>query len=155
MSFSEAFSTVMKVRRFVMIGTAIIGSLGGAGYKYGPTIWHKTDSHPASKVAAANAAAAANLATNGIVLKPGGVYLGELMLTNHCETSVQLGDGKNCTLLARGDGRGMHLTVSLKSCTSDGQTRDLSVTQVSAKSGKPVEIALGDYDLAFTPKIAN
>jgi hypothetical protein len=151
MSFSETFSSVMKVRRYVMIGTAIVGSLGGAGYKYGPAVWHGK----ASSTTAKTAAASASEGTNGLALKPGGLYLGELTLTNHCETSVQLSNGKNCTLLPRGDGHNMQLTVALKSCTADGQTHDLSVTQVSAKSGKPVEIALGDYDVSFTPKIAN
>jgi hypothetical protein len=150
MSFSETFSTVMKVRRYVLIGTAIVGTLGGAGYKYGPAVWHGKASPATAKTAAASA-----LGTNGIALKPGGVCLGELTLTNHYETSVQLSDGKNCTLLPRSDAHGIQLTVALRSYSSDGQTHDLSVTQVSAKSGKPVEIALGDYDVSFTPKIAN
>jgi len=151
MSFSETFSALMKIRRGVMIVTAIIGGLGGAGYKYGPAVWHKTAPHPAAKIAASTPVAA----TNGIALKPGDLYLGEVVLTNHCETSVQLSNGKNCTLLARGDGRNVELTVALKSCTANGLTHDLSVTQVSAKSGKPLEVALGDYELSFTPKIEN
>jgi hypothetical protein len=149
MNLSETFSAVMKIRRIALVLSAV---LGGAGYKYGPTMWHGNASHPATKPAvAANAAAT----TNSLALKPGDLYLGELTLTNHCETSVQLSNGKNCTLLPRGDGRNMELTVALKTSTSDGQTHDLSVTQVAAKSGKPVEVALGDFELSFTPKIEN
>jgi len=80
--------------------------------------------------------------------------LGEVSLTNHCETTVQLGGGKNCLLVPRVvDGRNMELTVSLESRSASGKTLDLSVTQVNTKSGKPLEIALGDYQLSFTPKI--
>jgi hypothetical protein len=153
MNWSETLSTVLKVRRIALVLSAV---LGGAGYKYGPTMWHGNASHPAAKPAvAANATANAVATTNGIALKPGDLYLGELTLTNHCETSVQLSNGKNCTLLPRGDGRNMELTVALKTSTSGGQTHDLSVTQVAAKSGKPVEVALGDFELCFTPKIEN
>ena len=80
--------------------------------------------------------------------------LGEVSLTNHCETVVQLGGGKNCLLVPRMvDGRNVELTVSLESKTSAGQTLGLNVTQVTTKSGKPLDLALGDYQLTFTPKI--
>jgi hypothetical protein len=80
--------------------------------------------------------------------------LGELSLTNHYETRVQLGGGKNCLLVPRMvDGRTMELTVSLESRTTAGKTLGLTVTQVTTKSGKPLELALGDYQLAFTPKM--
>jgi hypothetical protein len=154
MSFSNKFSELMSIRRLMAIA-GIIGSLGGAGYKYAPAMWHKTASgtasHPAAKIAAANPPAV----TNAVALNPGDLCLGEVVLTNHCETTVQLSNGKNCTLLARGDGRNVELTVALKSCMANGLTHDLSVTQVSAKSGKPLEVALGDYELSFTPKIEN
>jgi len=153
MSVSETFSALMKTRRLMVI-VGIIGSLGGiggAGYKYGPAIWHKAVSQPTAKTAAANSAAV----TNGVALKPGDLCLGEVMLTNHCETSFQLSKGKNCTLLARDDGGNLEVTVALRSCTANGLTQGLSVTQVSAKSGKPLEVALGDCELSFTPKIEN
>jgi len=153
MSISETFSALVKPRRLMII-VGIFGSLGaigGVGYKYGPAKWHKTASPTTVNTAAANPAGV----TNGVALKPGDLCLGEVMLTNHCETSIQLSNGKNCTLLARDDGRNLELTVALKSFTSGGQTRDLSVTQVSAKSGKPLEVVLGDYELSFTPKIEN
>ena len=80
--------------------------------------------------------------------------LGEVSLTNHFETRVQLGGGKNCLLVPRMvDGRNLELSVSLESKTAAGKTMDLMVTQVTTKSGKPLEVALGDYQLSFTPKI--
>jgi hypothetical protein len=80
--------------------------------------------------------------------------LGEVTLTNHCETSVQLGGGRNCLLVPRMiDSRNLELKVSLESRTAAGQTLDLTVTQVTTKSGKPLDIALGDYQLSFTPKM--
>jgi len=150
MSVSETFSALVKTRRLMAI-VGIFGVLGGAGYKYCPAIWHKTASHPAAKIAVANPAAV----TNSVALKPGDLCLGEVVLTNHCETSFQLSNGKNCTLLARGDGGNLEVTVALRSCTAKGLTQDLSVTQVSAKSGKPLEVAMGDCELSFTPKIEN
>ena len=80
--------------------------------------------------------------------------LGEVSLTNHCETRVQLGGGKNCLLVPKFVGsHDVELMVSLESRTPAGKTLDLTVTQVTAKSGKPLDIALGDYQISFTPKI--
>ena len=80
--------------------------------------------------------------------------LGEVSLTNHFETRVQLGGGKDCLLLPKMmDSHNVELTVSLESRTTAGKTLDLTVTQVTTKSGKPLELALGDYQLSFTPKI--
>ena len=80
--------------------------------------------------------------------------LGEVALTNHLETCVQLGGGKNCILVPRlVDGKSMELSVSLESRTPAGKTTNLTVTQVTTKSGKPMDIALGDYQLSFTPRL--
>jgi hypothetical protein len=80
--------------------------------------------------------------------------LGEVSLTNHYETCVQLGGGKDCTLMPRMvDSHNVALTVSLESRTPAGKTIDLTVAQVTTKTGRPMEIALGDYQLSFTPKL--
>ena len=80
--------------------------------------------------------------------------LGEVSLTNHVETCVKLGGGKNCLLMPRKVGsHDLELVVSLESRSPAGKTLDLSVTQVTTKSGKPLDIALGDYQISFTPKI--
>jgi len=79
--------------------------------------------------------------------------LGEVALTNHYETCVQLGDGKNCTFLPKMiDSHNVEITLSLESKT-DGKTHDLTVTQVTTKSGKPFEVAVGDFQLSLTPKV--
>jgi hypothetical protein len=80
--------------------------------------------------------------------------LGEVSLTNHFETCVKLGGGKNCTVVPRMiDSHNMELTLALESRTPAGKTHDLTVTQVTAKAGKPVEVALGGFQLSFTPKM--
>ena len=146
MNFSDIISAGLKVRWII----AVAAILGGLGYKFAPMIWHKSAPKNAPTTVAAKTG------TNSPALKPGGYYLGELTMTNHQETCVRLRGGKSFTLLPRStDGRNVELTLSLESRTNDGLTHDLSVTQVNAKSGKPVEIALGDCDLSFTPKISN
>jgi hypothetical protein len=142
--------TVLIQMRWVILTIAL---LAGAGYEFAPKILHK--SAPQKTAHTAVTQTKALVATNALPDNPNDLTLGEVMLTNHCETCVELSGGKNCTLLARGDGRNVELTVALKSFSPDGQTHDLSVTQVNAKSGKPVEIALGDYELSFTPRIEN
>jgi hypothetical protein len=80
--------------------------------------------------------------------------LGEISLTNHCETRVDLGAGKDCLLMPKLVGRSdVELTVSLESHSPAGKTLDLTVTQVTTKSGKPLDIALGDYQISLTPKM--
>jgi hypothetical protein len=81
--------------------------------------------------------------------------LGELSLTNHYETCVNLGAGKSCTikpiLLGRSN---LQLTMSLESKTPNGKTQDLSVVQVVTKAGKPFEVAVGNMNLTLTPLLA-
>lgn len=80
--------------------------------------------------------------------------LGAVALSYNLETCVKLGDGRSCTLLPRNSGgRDVELTVSIERRASDGKTIDLNVKQVPMKVGKPMEIALGDYQLSFTPNL--
>jgi len=110
-----------------------------------PASCHKTAPTAATAPSAVTASASV---TNSIH------DLGELTLTNHYETCVRLGDGKNCTLMPRLVGRNnVELTVSFQTFTPAGQTLGMTVTQVTGKPGKPMEIALGDYQVSFTPKI--
>ena len=81
--------------------------------------------------------------------------LGDVVLTNHYETCVQLGGGKNCILSPKVlDGRNVQITFALESRNQNGKIHDLSVAQVVTSSGKSVEIALGDFNLTLTPRIA-
>ena len=130
------FSALVKI-------FGVVAALAGAGYKYAPHFWHK--SADAKSVAAVNGKAA-------IPRQPG--ELGEVVLTNHFETVVNVGNGKNCTLVPRQMGsHNVELTLSLESRNAAGKTHELSVTQVNATSGKLMEVALGGMQLSFTPKL--
>jgi len=81
--------------------------------------------------------------------------MGEVMLTNHYERSVSLGNGKNCLMMPRLlDKKTVRITMSLQSFNADGGADGLSVMQVTAKQGKPFEVVIGGMDLTMTPKVA-
>jgi hypothetical protein len=42
----------------------------------------------------------------------------------------------------------------LESKSESGKTRDLNVTEVVAKTDKLFELAIGDFQLSFTPHVA-
>jgi hypothetical protein len=81
--------------------------------------------------------------------------LGNLELTNHYETCVNLGAGKSCTirptLLDRSN---LQLVMALESKNANGEVRGLSVVQVVTKTGQSFEVAVGDMNLTLTPKLA-
>jgi hypothetical protein len=82
--------------------------------------------------------------------------LGELALTNHFETCIQLGGGADCIVLPKMlDSHTVELTLSLESRNANGQPEDLNVKQVTTKAGKPVEIAVGDFQLSLTPMVVS
>ena len=81
--------------------------------------------------------------------------LGELQLTNHYETCVNLGAGKSCTIKPTLlDHASMRLTMALESKNSKGGIKGISVVQIVTKSGEPFEIAVGDMNLTLTPVLA-
>jgi hypothetical protein len=51
------------------------------------------------------------------------------------------------------DKNNVQITLSVESKTAEGLTKDLSVTQVVARSGKPLEVAVGDFNLTLTPRV--
>jgi hypothetical protein len=80
--------------------------------------------------------------------------LGAVTLTNHFETCVRLGAGKDCVLTPRMiDSRNVQITVAVESKTAAGKTHDLSVTQVVTRAGRQFEVAVGDFSLSLTPNI--
>ncbi len=82
--------------------------------------------------------------------------LGELSLTNHYETCIQLGAGKSCTIRPNLiDRKDMQLTLSLESKKTDGKTEGLIVTQVVARDGKSFDVAIGDMNFTLTPNIVS
>ena len=81
--------------------------------------------------------------------------LGELTLTNHYETCVNLGAGKSCTFKpALLDRTSLRLTMSLESKNVHGGVNRFSVVQVVTKSGEPFEVSVGDMNLTLTPILA-
>jgi hypothetical protein len=82
--------------------------------------------------------------------------LGDVSLTNHLETCLQLGGGKNCTLTPYLiDKHTIELTLELESRTAAGAIHDVSVTQVTTKDGQPLEVAVGDFQLSLTPNVTS
>jgi len=110
-----------------------------------PASCHKSAT-PAAQTKASSAAVAT---TNNVVLH----NRGELALTNHYETCVQLGGEKDCIFTPKMIGHDVQITLALESKNRAGKIKDLSVTQVIARPGKPFEVALGDFQFTFTPKI--
>jgi hypothetical protein len=81
--------------------------------------------------------------------------LGELELTNHYETCVNLGAGKSCTIKPTLlDRNNLQLTMALESKNASGKTSGLSVVQIVTKTGQSLEVAVGDMNLTLTPKLA-
>lgn len=81
--------------------------------------------------------------------------LGELELTNHYETRVNLGVGKSCTIKPTLlDHNNLQLTMALESKNATGETSGLSVVQIVTKTGQSFKVAVGDMNLTLTPKLA-
>jgi hypothetical protein len=94
--------------------------------------------------------------TNQVAVKPENLKnLGELALTNHIETCVNLGAGKSCTITPTLlDHKNLQLVMAFESKKSDGKTSGLSVVQVVEQSGQSFDIAVGDLDITLIPKLA-
>ncbi len=104
------------------------------------------------------AAPAAEPSANSLDAKPemniAAQDLGEVTLTNHLETCVQLGAGRNCVLTPKViDSHNVQITLAVESKTAKGKIHDLSITQVVARSGKPLEVAVGSFSFSMTPNV--
>jgi hypothetical protein len=81
--------------------------------------------------------------------------LGQLSLTNHIETCVNLGAGKSCTITPTLlDQKNVKLVMALESKKQNGETAGLSVVQVVTRPGQSFDIAVGDLDITLTPELA-
>jgi hypothetical protein len=153
MTFADIFSAAVKLRRILVV----VSILSGLGCKYGPTAWHKFSPAPgpvAAKQAPVMISGMATVATNAVVVKSPH-DLGELTLTNHYETCVHLGGGKDCLVTPRMiDSHNIELTLALETRAPGGKVHDLTVTQVTARSGRPMEVAVGNFQFSMTPKLA-
>ena len=83
-----------------------------------------------------------------------GKDLGIVQLTNRCETQVQVGDGKSCTIKpVLLDPQRLQLTMTLESKLTDGTTRGLKVMTVVAKPDQPLEVDFGSLVFTLTPQL--
>lgn len=155
MSLSDVFSTVMRIRRIVGIVSLVAAS--GAGYKYGPTVYQRIESHGGGKPSmVAQRPADGSTTTNAAGLKLCNRDLGELSLTNRFETRVALGNGRECLLTPEMvDRHTVQLTVTLRSKASNGLLHELAITQVVTPTGKPFDVMVGDFDFSLTPKVTS
>ena len=81
--------------------------------------------------------------------------LGEISLTNHNETCLWLATGESCTLTPKLlDKHNVQITLAIESKNDYGETHNFAATQVIAQTGKPLEVAVGDLNLTFTPRVA-
>ena len=103
---------------------------------------------------------AAPVATNAPVVPPAPVSsrtrdLGMLQLTNHCETTIQLGAGKSCTITPHLiNPQHLQLTMVLESKMPDGKTRGLDVMKVITRPDEQFEVDFGSLNLTLTPRMA-
>ena len=82
--------------------------------------------------------------------------LGEISLTNHDDTCLLLSSGECCTFTPKLlDKQNVQITLAIESKNDYGETHDFAVAQVIAKAGKPLEVAVGDLNLSFTPRITD
>lgn len=113
-----------------------------------PASCHK--SAPQQKSAPPALAAAG---TNGVLSD--NRNLGEISLTNHNETYIRLATGEICTLTPKLlDKHNVQITFALETRNDYGETHNFAVTQLIAEPGKPAEVAVGDLNLTFTPRVS-
>ena len=144
----------MKIGRILALVSII--AVCGASYKYGPAVYHRAQARPGSKPEPAPAVKPVNgsISTNSAGIKLCNRDLGPVSLTNRFETCVSLGKGKQCRLTPLIiDDSTLQLTVTVESRNSNGRIHDLSITQVVAPEGKPLEVAAGDFNFCLTPNV--
>ena len=96
----------------------------------------------------------AMVATGTNTVNPANRNLGEIALTNHNETCLQLASGESFTLTPKLlDRNNVQITLAVESKNDYGETHNFAVTQVIAQSGKPLEVAVGDLNFFFTPRV--
>ena len=90
-----------------------------------------------------------------VVAKPDPHNLGQVLLTNHVETSLHLASGEDCLFTPKIlDRQNVQISLAIESKNDYGETRHFAATQFIAESGKLLQIAVGDVKLTFTPVIS-
>jgi hypothetical protein len=154
-NFWRIVSTLLRIRRILVLVSVTAG--GGAGYKYGPALYHRAEDARSAKTQLA--AAAKSPADGGVKTNSAGIPLlnrdlGEVSLTNHFETSLSLSKDTQCLLTpVMLDKSTIQLTVAVESRNPNGRIHGLSITQVVTPSDKPFEMAVGDFSVSLTPKV--
>ncbi len=96
------------------------------------------------------------ITTNAVAVQSHNRNLGEIVLTNNDETCVMFNTGESCTLTPKIlDRQNVRITLTVESKDDYGDTRNFSVSQITSKPGKPVEVAIGGFNLSFTPQVAS
>lgn len=81
--------------------------------------------------------------------------IGQISLTNRSEVSVLFANGASCTLTPKVvDSQNIQITLALETHKEDGDTKEFTVKQVVARDGKPMEVAVGNMNISFTPVMA-
>lgn len=81
--------------------------------------------------------------------------LGVLLLTNHCDTHIQLGEGKSCTLTPHLiNPKQLQITLALETRSMDGKIQTLKIMKVVTKPGQQFEMDFGSLNLTLTPQMA-
>jgi hypothetical protein len=94
-------------------------------------------------------------AQTNVVVDPALRDLGQLWLTNHSDVTLRFISGEDCTFSSKLVGRdAVQIDISLETKNEYGETRHFYGTQITAPTGKPVKVAVGELKLLFTPLVS-
>ncbi len=139
------FSSPVRVSKVILFGTfALTGLLASGCKKKAPEV-------------APEITNAVPVVTNVTVVPVSSRTrdLGVVLLTNRCETTIQLGDGKSCTLTPHKiDPKQLQITLALETRTTDGKIQALKIMKVITQPGQQFEMDFGSLNLTLTPQMA-
>ena len=105
-----------------------------------------------SSTAKSTGTTASVAATNAV--SPNEKNLGVLKLTDHHETTIDLGLGRSCRITpALLDRKDLQLTMALETKTANGGMAGLNVLQVVTTPDKPLDISIGALKITMTPSL--
>ena len=138
----------MRISQTIIVAAVIVTGLLASGCKR----------HP-QEAPLAEDTNAVSVATNAPVVPAGPSRtrdLGVLQLTNHCETRIQLGDGKSCAITPHIiDPKRLQLTMVLESKLPDGKTRGLNIMKIVSQPDQQFEFVFGGMSLTVTPQVVS
>ena len=99
-------------------------------------------------------AAVSSRFTNAVAVNSNERAIGKIALTNLDDTYVQFSSGETFTLTPKiGSDDNVQITLSVQSQNAYGATKNFAATQLVAEQGKPVNVAIGGYNVSFTPQV--